>query len=119
MFDTLLIAERMQGQTLAQAWGWYSVYHSYPRPLRVLEWWLAAQAFGTWVGGYELVNLIAVMVSTFAVVRIAFTMGCRTLHALGVGIAFGFSYPIGYAALHYPFALNLALGLTGLALILR
>src|SRR5439155_860228 len=44
---------------------------------------------------------------------------CRTLHAFGVGIAFGFSYPIGYATLHYPFALNLALGLTGLALVLR
>jgi hypothetical protein len=118
-FDTTYIAHRMlEAPSLGAAMRFAAQYHSYPRPTRVLEWWVGAALVGESSLGYHVLNVIFVALSLWAVVWVAESLTGSRGRAYFVGAAMGVSYVTVYPLLHFPYGVQLALAFVGFALLI-
>lgn len=118
-FDTLYLVDRLREKTLSETLAYMAAYHDYARPVRALEWWVAAHYLGESARAYHAVNTAGVAAGLTAIVAITRTLFGGWARPLLVGALVGSSYALVYPLLHFPFACNWALGLIGVAWLLR
>ncbi len=118
-FDTLYLVDQLKDKTASETLAYMAAYHDYARPVRALEWWAAAHVLGESARAYHVVNTASVAAGLMAIVAIARTLFAGWSRPLLVGALVGSSYAMVYPLLHFPFACNWALGLVGVAVMIR
>jgi hypothetical protein len=70
-------------------WSSSGNFIAYYRPLTKASWLLEAQGFGTWAGGYHLVQVAWQLAGVVGVVALARRLGCATTSASLAGLVYG------------------------------
>ena len=119
MDNSWVTQQMLAAATPLDAVRFFADYHTYARPVRALEWWVAARLLGDDPLAHHLVNGLAVAVALTTVVAIGTRLTGRRRCGLIAGMFMAVSYVTAYPLLHFPFAVQLALALAGLASYLR
>ena len=100
---------------------WQATVHTpgLVRPVRAIQWWLAAKALGCSPLAYFVAMVLALGAAIWAVVRIAWHVTGRRAAALFVGACLAVSYANAYSLLFFGFGLTAACAFGGLALHFR
>ncbi|MBI2156251.1 MAG: hypothetical protein HYU26_04980 [Candidatus Rokubacteria bacterium] len=100
---------------------WQATVHTanHVRPVRAIEWWLAAKTLGCSPLAYFVANALAFGAAVWAATRVAWHVTGRRALAVFVGACLAVSYATAHSLLFFGFGLTTAVALGGLAAYFR
>lgn len=113
LFDTAYVAHRFMTSAFGDAMRFYVGYHTYPRPLRALEWWGATQLVADSAAGYHAINVLFVGLALWAVVLMGTSITGSLARGYFAGACMAVSYVTVYPLAHFPYGVQLALAFLG------